>query len=1774
MKKILLKITLILFAVFICSYDTLAQCPTTITTANATSGNSRCPSPNFRFSRVHYIVTAAEMAAAGFVNGDNIANIWWQYTTIPSIAVSGTLAVYFENSADAVNTKSTSWATAVASMTNSRPTLAYTLPNSLLPFNVPITAPFTYTGGSIYVAFEWSNPANPLATGTVTSSSIGPNPGLFGSQSNVALPATLAGSTFRGHTFFSKAAFANDAKVDYIYQNGKIPLTFSANEAYGAKITNVGLNALTNVPVSLNITGANTHSPAAVVIASLAACSSAVVNFASFTSTSSGANSVSVSIPADDGLTDNTKVVTQTVTANLYDTRTSGQVNAGGVGFNGGSGSFVGKFSTTIPALVNEVQVDFTSSGNPYRLGIYAADGPSGSPGTLLYTDAADRTTAIGTAFAAITPAQLVPAGDFYVGIRQVGITNVAFQYSIESPITANKYFFNSPQPEPFAGPWSEFNANALAFRLNIGVQFYIPAPPNCALSMLPADLDPAVCNGTNLTWNSGGGGPTGYRLTFGTNAPNYDNIENNTDLGNVTSYTPTLASNTTYGWKVVPYNVDGPATGCAFQTFTTGTILTLPFTEDFSSLTFPPQCWTLTNSSVIFRANASNAGVGTGSAQFDFFNAAVGNYDFHTPVFSPTPAGYLLTFNYAYATFATEIDQLELFTSSNGGTSYSSLILLNGGPAPAILNTGGAQGAAFVPTAGQWGTYQILIPTGTNKIRFRGISAFGNNLYLDNISVDAAPPIPGCAVSLLPADLSIDQARDNTVSWSPGSGTPTGYDVYLGTNQTDVLNSVLSTKVSSNQATTSYMASNLLANTQYYWKVVPKNFTGDAVGCGVQSFTTGVLYNYCLPAHAGCGAGNITNVTFGTINSTTTCSGAAYIAFPAAGPTTVVPQGYNVSLSVTTDAACIISCWIDYDQDGLFEASEWTQVTTSSASNVASTIGVIIDPLALLGPTKMRIRSRFTANPNGSGDACSVMGSGEAEDYVITVIAPPVTPPLCTTVTVNNAACVSATSLSWPAAANFPTSYDLYFGTDGGGVTQPTNVFFASNLGNVLSVALPALSPVTQYYYQIVPKNANGDAVGCIIGGFVSGASVAFTPTIANPYVQNFDGVTQPNLPCGITRADENFPADGFTWVTSTLNASSLPNSMAIGYNSSNTTIAKDDWFFSVPLNLTAGKLYRGLFKYAASTAAFPEAFEIFISSAPDAATMTATASVYTKNNITNTTYIQDQTADYIPLLSGVYYIGIHANSTADQDILFIDDLSLINVPVSALSPSSCTTVNSMYTPIYCDPYPGATNYKYKIENLASSFSYEFTRNLALTDFRLKWAPGVTFATSYDVSVSAFVGGVWTPYGPTCVVSTGPFPTTKLTAVTSCGATISSLSAQLTCDSVSGANDYEYRIVNVAQSYDHVWRRITSATDYRLSWAYSSTPLVQGLQYGFTYDIQVRALVGKTSLLPGQWGTFGPVCQVTVTGTPQTQLTATFCGATLLAFTSPFNCIPVAGASDYEWRVSNITLGYSQTGTRTNSNTNYQLNWLPGAGGGIRYATTYDVEVRAKVGGVFGSYGTVCQLTTPASPLTSLQLGFCSNYLLPTFSSQVFSTAVPGATNYRYHITGPFGYDKTFTRNSSLNDWRFNWTILAPPNQNMVANQTYTVEVASYAGGVWSAYGGQCTIVTPAVVPRYGTFVEENPTLEEAADLSLTVQPNPASASNLSIVMEGIREANTQVQVSIYSMIGKKVYSAEITTDEQSRLTLRPETMLAPGVYMTEAIVNGRALRHKFVVE
>ena len=153
------------------------------------------------------------------------------------------------------------------------------------------------------------------------------------------------------------------------------------------------------------------------------------------------------------------------------------------------------------------------------------------------------------------------------------------------------------------------------------------------------------------------------------------------------------------------------------------------------------------------------------------------------------------------------------------------------------------------------------------------------------------------------------------------------------------------------------------------------------------------ILNNYCVPVHPACGTTFIDAVVFGNISNTKSgCSsmnGNGYNDYPQSSYYTNVNKGNAYNLTVNnSNQNQTYSFWGDWNQNGTFDAGEWTQVHNGNQlnGNASITRSITIPCSATKGWTKIRVRSRgvgFGAQ-NGSGDACTQFGSGETEDYVV----------------------------------------------------------------------------------------------------------------------------------------------------------------------------------------------------------------------------------------------------------------------------------------------------------------------------------------------------------------------------------------------------------------------------------------------------------------------------------------------------------------------------------------------------------------------------------------------------------------------------------------------------------------------------------------------------------------------------------------------------------------------------------------------------------------------
>jgi hypothetical protein len=225
--------------------------------------------------------------------------------------------------------------------------------------------------------------------------------------------------------------------------------------------------------------------------------------------------------------------------------------------------------------------------------------------------------------------------------------------------------------------------------------------------------------------------------------------------------------------------------------------VFSLPFFESFETAQGTVSCWSgnfaagstpgwqyIRLSAGSAPSNQTPALPDTFAMRIPFYNIASGGYSLNTPTFTANPVGAILTFNYAYAAYSSaEIDKLEILASTDGGDTYSSLEIMNGGPS-GPLNTGGTTTASFVPTSAQWGLKTVNLPANTNRISFKGISEYGNNLYLDNIRVANPPP---CSAPTAPAVVAGSIGSSTaSISWTaPASAPANGYQLFVSTTST-----------------------------------------------------------------------------------------------------------------------------------------------------------------------------------------------------------------------------------------------------------------------------------------------------------------------------------------------------------------------------------------------------------------------------------------------------------------------------------------------------------------------------------------------------------------------------------------------------------------------------------------------------------------------------------------------------------------------------------------------------------------------------------------------------------------------------------------------------------------------------------------------------------------------------------------------------------------------------------------------------------------------------
>ncbi len=238
--------------------------------------------------------------------------------------------------------------------------------------------------------------------------------------------------------------------------------------------------------------------------------------------------------------------------------------------------------------------------------------------------------------------------------------------------------------------------------------------------------------------------------------------------------------------------------------------------------------------------------------------------------------------------------------------------------------------------------------------------------------------------------------------------------------------------------------------------------------------------------------------------------------------------------------------------------------------------------------------------------------------------------------------------AITWEPA-NFASSYDIYFGTDGDGITTPSNYYNGVNVAS--NGFVPYMAASTTYYLQIVPRNNMGTAENC-------SEIYSFTtmPAVENyPYLVDVENVFTPDLPYGW----QQYNLLEMSWFSTNLIGNSGNQSIAIYNTDGLVETDYDNWFISAPLRLTEGNEYNATFYYKSFIPGHNESMSVYWGNSPFVEDMTNL--LYEAVNFNAAAWTKGEGL-IIPMENdSVVFIGYHIVSAGGYG-MFLDDMQLEN--------------------------------------------------------------------------------------------------------------------------------------------------------------------------------------------------------------------------------------------------------------------------------------------------------------------------------------------------------------------------------------------------------------------------------------------------------------------------------------------------------------------------------
>lgn len=810
----------------------------------------------------------------------------------------------------------------------------------------------------------------------------------------------------------------------------------------------------------------------------------------------------------------------------------------------------------------------------------------------------------------------------------------------------------------------------------------FTPLAPLCSPtnSLLVSGI---TSSGAVLTANAVSGA-LGYRFSINTTSV-YPTTWTSTTLPTTTL--TGLLPNTTY-YAQVQVSCSGGNGSAWFTTpFTTlCAVLTPPYIQNFDSVVAPtlPDCMTMQdlNGGAFWKTSTTAADVTPYTSPNCLVyksdpTIAADDWIYTPPIALTAGTSYRISFYYKNMSSVTP-EKLEVkYGAANNATSMTNLIFRDTN----ILNT----------------SYQVLernvTPTTTGTYYF-GLHDFSNAntvaLNIDNLRIEVNPTCG--APTLLNVALNV-AATSGVASWTaPTTGAVSGYQYLVSTSN-------LPPASGTANPTTSVNISGLIPFKQYYlhvrtvcstnssWSTLP--FFVPYPPCVIEQvpYFENFDYNLNVPDLHHCYTlqdlnGGKTWLSVDENNSSFLARSSPNFLQYTYDTTTANDWFYTPAIHLVAGNSYKISY---YRRAGTAGIKEKLEVKYGTGNNVSAMTNLLVVDTSINFTLWTQNTKSFTCTNTGDYYFGFHAISIRYQDYLrIDDIAVDF-----------STDCGVPTNLAY--AINNPTSGVASWTASGTGTVSTyqyaiTNSSTPPESGTIVTTSsqvITGLTPGTQYFLHVKSFCVSGLNSAWVTYTFATPCGI-----FNIPYKQNFDAATIPFLPSCMSFLNVN---GGTTWTTdSSAFAYSAPKALVY---KAHPTLPGDDWAFTPGMNLVGGFAYELTFRYRTAVITYTDKLEVKYGTSNTVAAMTNP--LYSNLYIYTTSY-DSVTVRFKPATTGVYYIGFHEISAANQGALYVDDIKVDSSHFCGAPANLSVTLNTNTS--------GTANWVAPIEGIASTYQYAIT--------------------------------------------------------------------------------------------------------------------------------------------------------------------------------------------------------------------------------------------------------------------------------------------------------------------------------------------------------------------------------------------------------------------------------------------------------------------------------